>query len=123
MRFLRVDARELQGDLLGLLGLLSEDGLGLSTETRLLGFVATRALGRLGVLSLLVLRNLVRHMLLAVFAVGRHDLRNVHLDKENNAERVSHWIEIAERKERKQPLHLSHAKNVTHHLPLLAAFL
>ena len=70
MRFLRVDARELQGDLLGLLGLLSEDGLGLSAETGLLRLVSPISLGQATRLAFLVLRHLVRYMLLAVFAIS-----------------------------------------------------
>ena len=87
VRFLGVGAGELQGDLLGLLSLLSEDGLGLSTKARLLGSIAARTLGILGVLALLVLSNLVLHVLLAVLAISRDNLRNVHLDTERMAER------------------------------------
>ena len=58
-------ANEFEGDLLGLLGLLSEDGLGLATESGLLGSVATRSLGLFRVLAFLVLSNLEFHVFLA----------------------------------------------------------
>ena len=44
-----------ESDLLGGLSLLSEDGLGLSTETLLLGIISSLTLSGGGVLSLLVL--------------------------------------------------------------------
>ena len=49
-----------EDDLLGGLGLLSEDGLGLSTVSLLLAVVTTLALGLQRVLTLLVLRHLVK---------------------------------------------------------------
>ena len=72
-------ALKLEGDLLGLLGLLSEDGLGLATESGLLGSVATRSLGLFGVLALLVLSNLEFPVLFADFAISHHSLGSVHL--------------------------------------------
>ena len=71
MNGLGLGADEFEGDLLGLLGLLSEDGLGLASESRLLGSVATRSLSLFGVLSFLVLSNLEFHVFLAKFAI-RH---------------------------------------------------
>ena len=68
---LALGAFEPEGDLLGLFGLLSEDGLGLTAETRLLGSVATRSLGLFRVLAFLVLSNLEFHVFLAKFAI-RH---------------------------------------------------
>ena len=76
---LALGALHSEGDLLGLLCLLSEDGLGLSTVAGLLGVVATSALRLLGVLALLVLSNLELHVLLAHFAVGHLRLWSVHL--------------------------------------------
>ena len=49
-----------EDDLLGGLSLLSEDGLGLSTVSLLLAVVTTLALGLQRVLTLLVLRHLVK---------------------------------------------------------------
>ena len=72
-------ALKLEGNLLGGLGLLSEDGLGLSTETGLLGVVASLTLSSGGVLSLLVLGDLVRLMLAALNAVCVFRFRSVHL--------------------------------------------
>lgn len=76
---LALGALESEGDLLGLLGLLSEDGLGLATESLLLGSVASGALGLLGVLALLVLSNLEFHVLLALSAVRVLLLGSMHL--------------------------------------------
>ena len=53
-------ALQTEYDLLGRLRLLVEDGLGLTTVTRLLAVVTALALGGQGVLALLVLRHLVR---------------------------------------------------------------
>ena len=52
-------ALQTQDDLLGGLGLLVEDGLGLTTVTGLLAVVTTLSLSRQRVLALLVLRHLV----------------------------------------------------------------
>lgn len=76
---LALGALESKGDLLSLLGLLSEDGLGLATESLLLGSVASGALGLLGVLALLVLSNLEFHVLLALAAVRVLLLGSMHL--------------------------------------------
>ena len=76
---LGLGADEFEGDLLGLLGLLSEDGLGLASESRLLGSVATRSLSLFGVLSFLVLSNLEFSVDLADFAISHHSLGSVHL--------------------------------------------
>ena len=76
---LALGALEPEGDLLGLLGLLSEDGLGLTTETRLLGLIAARTLRHLGVLALLVLSNLEFHVFLAKLAVRHFRFGSVHL--------------------------------------------
>jgi len=60
---LAVGALQPEDDLLGGLGLLSEDGLGLSTVSLLLAVVTTLALGLQRVLTLLVLRHLVKRVL------------------------------------------------------------
>jgi len=73
-----------EGDLLGLLRLLSEDGLGLTTEPRLLSSVASSTLGLFRVLALLVLRNLEFLVLLAVPAVSHFGLGSMHLHHERN---------------------------------------
>ena len=73
-------ALKLEGNLLGGLGLLSEDGLGLSTETGLLGVVASLTLSSGGVLSFLVLGDLVGLVLAALNAVCVFRFRSVHLD-------------------------------------------
>jgi len=73
-------ALELQGNLLGGLGFLSEDRLGLSSESSLLGGIAAIALSVSGVLSLLVLGDLVDLMFTALHAVCVFLLRSVHLD-------------------------------------------
>ena len=78
---LALGALESESDLLGLLGLLSEDGLGLTSETGLLGRVTTSALCLLGVLALLVLSNLEFHVFLALLAVRHLSLRSVNLGK------------------------------------------
>lgn len=59
-------ALELEGDLLGGLGLLLEDGLGLSTETFLLPIVTALSLCCNVLLASLVLHNLVFGVLLAL---------------------------------------------------------
>jgi len=60
---LAISALQSEDDLLGGLGLLSEDGLGLSTVSLLLAVVTTLALGLQRVLTLLVLRHLVKRVL------------------------------------------------------------
>jgi hypothetical protein len=54
-----------QDDLTGSLCLFVKDGLGLSTETHLLGIVTSLSLGEIGSLTGLVLGHLVDGMLLA----------------------------------------------------------
>ena len=76
---LGLGADEFQGDLLGLLGLLPEDRLGLASESGLLGSVATRSLSLFGVLAFLVLSNLEFSVDLADFAISHHSLGSVHL--------------------------------------------
>ena len=76
---LALGALESEGDLLGLLRLLSEDGLGLTTEASLLGSVTTRTLGLLRILALLVLSNLEFPVNLADFAVRVLELGSVYL--------------------------------------------
>ena len=73
-------ALQLQHNLLGGFCLLVENGLGLTTISRLLPVITTLSLGRQAVLTLLVLSDLVKGVLLAllVFAVGLLGLRNVH---------------------------------------------
>jgi hypothetical protein len=63
-------ALDLQDDLLGGLGLLSEDGLCLTTETLLLGIVTSLTLSDKGSLTSLVLSDLMTRMLLASLAIG-----------------------------------------------------
>ena len=60
------------------LGLLVEDGLGLTTKTRLLAVITTLALCVEGILALLVLRHLPFPVDLAVVAIGLHLLGEVH---------------------------------------------
>ena len=59
--------------------LLVENGLGLTTETRLLAIVTSLTLSPETLLTLLVLGNLLRGMLLASFAEGVALLRDVDL--------------------------------------------
>lgn len=57
-----------QHNLPGSLGLLVKDGLGLSTETHLLGVVTTLSLGEVGGLAGFVLGNLMDLVLAALLA-------------------------------------------------------
>merc|ERR550525_2331688 len=59
-----------QHQLLGSLGLLPEDGLGLTTKTLLLSVVPASPLGLLGLSRLLVLSHLHLHVLVALGAEG-----------------------------------------------------
>ena len=71
-------ALQTEYDLLGRLRLLVEDGLGLTTVTRLFAVVTALALGGQGVLALLVLRHLVRpiHLLTSPYNIYNiHDVR------------------------------------------------
>jgi hypothetical protein len=72
-------ALELESNLLGGLGLLAENWLGLATEARLLGSVPAITLGLACRLSLLVLRHLVDLVFLALHAICVFLLRSVHL--------------------------------------------
>jgi hypothetical protein len=74
---LGLSALELKGDLLGLLGLLSEDGLGLTTETLLLHVVSALTESSRGIFTLLVLGDLVHGVLLGLHAEAFESLRNV----------------------------------------------
>merc|ERR1712127_585551 len=73
---LALGALKTKGDLLGGLGLLAEDGLGLTTETRLLPVVTTLTLSKKGSLSGLVLGDLVELVHLAPLAEGLTGLGN-----------------------------------------------
>ena len=75
---LGLGALELKHDLLGLLGLLLEDGLGLSTETLLLHIISSLTLGSGRGLTGLVLGHFVSCMLLQLWAVGSDSLWNMH---------------------------------------------
>ena len=66
---LALAALKSEGDLSGLLGLLLQDWLGLSTETLLLSSIPSVALRSLVVLALLVLNNLLFGVFLALLAV------------------------------------------------------
>jgi hypothetical protein len=74
---LGLSALELKGDLLGLLGLLSEDGLGLTTETLLLHVISALTESDAGVFALLVLRDLMKSVLLGLHAVALESLGNM----------------------------------------------
>lgn len=78
---LAVDTLQSQNDLLGGLGLLVENWLGLTTETRLLTVVSSLTLGEQGSLTSLVLGNLVLGVLLAqlTLTVSLSELWNVNL--------------------------------------------
>jgi hypothetical protein len=69
---------KLENDLLGLLSLLSEDGLGLSTESLLFHIISSLTLGGLGCLTGFVLGDLVERVLLQLWAVGSDGLWDVH---------------------------------------------
>ena len=75
---LGLSALELEGDLLGLLGLLLEDWLSLTTETLLLHVISSLTLGGLGGLTGLVLGDLVGGMLLELPAISSDSLWNMH---------------------------------------------
>lgn len=78
---LALDALQSQNDLLGSLGLLVEDRLGLTTITALLSVVTALTLGEQRGLASLVLGNLVLGVLAALLAlaVGVSGLGNVDL--------------------------------------------
>ena len=73
-----LSALELEHDLLGVLGLLPENRLGLSTETFLLHIISSLTLGEVRDLTLLILRYLVHGMLLRFPAVCPLSLWNMH---------------------------------------------
>ena len=75
---LGLGALELEGDLLGLLGLLFEDWLGLTTETLLLHVVSSLTLSGEGGLTGLVLGHLVDGVLLELPAISSDSLWNMH---------------------------------------------
>lgn len=69
--------------------LLSEDGFGLSTETLLLSVVTTTALGSAAFLRLLVLRDLVHFVAVALAAVGSALFWNVDLQWRKDEKNIS----------------------------------
>ena len=71
-------ALELEHDLLGLLGLIPENRLGLSTESFLLHIISPLALSDDRVLTLLVLGHLMHRVSLLFPAVGSDCLWNMH---------------------------------------------
>ena len=75
---LALGALELEHDLLGVLCLLSEDGLGLSTETLLLHVISSLTLSSLGGLTSLVLGDFVSGMLLELPAISSNRLWDMH---------------------------------------------
>lgn len=89
---LALDALQPQDDLLGGLGLLVEDGLGLTTITALLPVITSLTLGEQGGLASLVLGDLVLGVLAALLAlaVGVTGLGNVDLIRRR--ENVSHLM-------------------------------
>lgn len=62
-------------------GLLSEDGLRLTSESLLLGLVSPISNGVTGLLTSLVLRHFVNSVPLSGLAVRFHRLRHVHLQR------------------------------------------
>ena len=75
---LRFSALELEHNLLGVLGLLSEDGLGLTSETCLLHIISSLSLSVFGSLSCLVLRNFVNSVFLQLWAMSSNRLWDMH---------------------------------------------
>ena len=94
-------ALKTEDNLLGGLGLLVEDGLGLTTITRLLAVITTLALGEDGGLAGLVLGNLVEGVLLALLALaeGLAGLRHVHLLSARARRRGEESVWCRERRE------------------------
>jgi hypothetical protein len=84
-------ALKTEDNLLGGLGLLVEDGLGLTTITGLLTVITSLTLSEQGSLAGLVLGNLVGGVLLAglTLAVSVTGLGNVDLGSEKKCEHVS----------------------------------
>ena len=75
---LGLSALKLEHNLLGVLSLLPENGLGLTTKTFLLHIISSLSLGDERVLALLILRYLVDSVLLGLPAVGSLRLWNMH---------------------------------------------
>ena len=75
-----------EDQLLGGLGLLTQDGLGLTTEALLLSVVTPLALSEDRLLRLLVLRHLELLVLVAVRTVSPAGLRDVHLKRGHKLE-------------------------------------
>ena len=75
---LALGALQSEGDFLGGLGLLAEDGLGLTSITRLLAVITSSTLRSLALLTFLVLRDLVDNVGAALAAVGLAGLGNHH---------------------------------------------
>jgi hypothetical protein len=73
-------ALETEHQLLGRLGLLAQNGLRLAAKTLLLAIVTTLALGKDGLLGLLVLRHLELFVLVAAGTISPTGLGNVHLE-------------------------------------------
>ena len=71
---LGLNALELEGDLLGLLSLLLEDWLGLSTESLLLHVISSLTLSDQGGFTTLVLGNFVGGVLLQLWAESSNSL-------------------------------------------------
>ena len=67
-------ALELKDNLLGVLGLLSQDWFGLSTESLLLHIVSSLTLGGHTILTFLVLGDFVNGVLLCLFAISSNRL-------------------------------------------------
>ena len=91
-------AFQTQNDLLCGLGLLAEDGLGLTTKALLFAIVAALALGKIGRLAGLVLRYFVIGVLLAfAWAKCLLCLRNVYLRDNQlvNPLRIGLWLSDA----------------------------
>merc|ERR1719498_1219633 len=71
---LGLNALELQHNLLGVLGFLMENWLGLSTETSLFHIVSSLSLSKSGGLTGLVLRNFVDSVTLLLWAISSNRL-------------------------------------------------
>ena len=74
-------AIESEGNLSGLLGLSLQDGLGLTSETLLLGSISSVALGGLLILTLLILSNPMSGVFLELLAVSHLEFGSVHLSQ------------------------------------------
>ena len=71
-------ALELEYDLFGLLSLLSEDWLGLPSETFLLHVISSLTLSCFRIFAFLVLRNFMKSVFLCFFTVAFKLLWNMH---------------------------------------------